>query len=455
MGKKNVFVCQVCGYRSLKWVGRCPECGEWDSLLEVEEKTKVSARSNLPIISSSPQLIGDIKPYPKARYVTKIGELDRILGGGIVPGSVILFGGEPGIGKSTLLLEAAESLSYLKFPILYISGEESLQQIKMRAIRLGIKSPFLYILAENNLNSIKTQIDKLKPKLVIVDSIQTVYLDEIDSMPGTISQVRECTSYLTRIAKSEGIAIFLVGHVTKDGSIAGPRVMEHMVDTVLSFESSQDYQYRILRATKNRFGSTSEIGLFKMSEKGLEEIVDSSGLFITDLKKETPGTAVVPTVEGSRVFVVEIQALVSRSNLTIPRRITQGVDYNRVCLLLAVLERKVGFRFFQKDVYINAAGGVRVEEPACDLPISLALASSIKNIPLIKKVIVVGEVGLTGEVRPVGFVEQRLNEAKKLGFTCCIGPFLEKKEAQKVKGIKFIGVKDIKEAIKKGLGGKG
>lgn len=416
-------------------------------------KEKGEHRLSISVDSSSPQLISEIKISEKNRYLSKIGELDRILGGGIVPGSIILVGGEPGIGKSTLLMEVAEGLSYLKFPVLYVSGEESLQQTRMRATRLGIKSPFLYILAENNLNTIQNHIEKLKPKVTIIDSIQTVYLDNLDSSPGSVSQIRECTCSLIRIAKKKGIAIFLVGHVTKEGFIAGPRIMEHMVDTVLYFESSRDYQFRILRATKNRFGPTSEIGIFKMSSSGLEEIVDSSSLFITDsfLENETPGTTVVPTVEGSRVFLVEIQALVGRSNLAIPRRVTQGVDYNKLCLLLAILERRGGFRFYQKDVYVNVAGGVKIEEPACDLAISLALVSSIRNQSIKPATVVLGEVGLTGEIRPVGFIGQRLREAKKLGFKRCIGPLLEQKEAREVEGIEFIGVKSIDRAIQKGL----
>lgn len=454
MGKKSAFICQTCGYRTLKWIGRCPECGEWDSFARVQEGTSSRSRG-ADEGSCTPQPVNEIQTYSKTRYFTKIGELDRMLGGGIVPGSVILFGGEPGIGKSTLLLEAAQSLSYLEFPVLYISGEESPEQIKMRATRLEVNSPFLYILPENNLDYLKEHIDKMKPKVVIVDSIQTVYLDDVDSTPGSISQVRECTSYLTRIAKKLGITIFLVGHVTKDGSIAGPRIMEHMVDAVFNFESSQDYQYRILRAAKNRFGSTSEIGLFKMGERGLEEVVDFSSLFITNLKKDTPGTMIVPVVEGSRVFMVEIQALVSKSNLSVPRRVTQGVDYNRVCLLLAVLERRAGFRFFQHDVYVNAAGGMKVGEPACDLPISLALVSSLKNVPMRERTAVMGEVGLAGEIRPVGLIEKRLKEAEKLGFRCCIGPSLEAKEMrEEMSDIEFIGVRSLREAIKKALNGR-
>jgi len=447
--KKSRFVCKVCGYTALKWTGRCPECGEWDSMIEEKE-------SSTPTFSlgqaSPPKPINEITPFQEKRYSSKIEEFDRMLGGGIVPGSLILVGGEPGIGKSTLLIKVAERLSSKESSVLYVSGEESLQQTQLRATRLGVKSPFLYIMAENNLDIIQEQIEKLKPKVVVIDSIQTVYLDSLGSPPGSISQVKECTSSLIRIGKEKGIVIFLVGHVTKDGSIAGPRIMEHMVDTVLYFESSKDYQYRILRAIKNRFGPTSEIGIFKMTQRGLVEVVDSSSLFVTNsfLENKVPGTAVVPAVEGSRVFLIEIQSLVNRSYLAVPRRITQGVDYNRLCVLLAVLERR-GFNFYQKDVYVNVAGGLKVEEPACDMAIAFSIASSAKNKPVKSKTVAVGEIGLTGEIRPVGFIEQRLREAKKLGFKRCIGPFLGQSEAKKVDGIEFVGVKNIEKAIQEGL----
>lgn len=447
MVEKSKFVCSVCGYQSLKWMGRCPECGEWDCLLEEKKRTASSTLS-----SSSPQTIGEIVVHSGSRYSSKIDEFDRILGGGVVSGSVVLVGGEPGIGKSTLLMEVAEGISHAGFPILYVSGEESVQQTKMRADRLGVKSASLYILSENNLEVIQNHITKLQPKIIIVDSIQTIYLDSLNSSCGTVSQVRECTASFVRMAKKNGIATFLVGHVTKDGSIAGPRIMEHMVDTVLYFESSQDFQYRVLRAIKNRFGPTSEIGIFKMGDKGLVEVLDSSTLFITDssARSATPGTAIVPAVKGSRVFLIEIQTLVDRSNLAIPRRVVQGVDYNRVYLLLAVLGRR-GFNFYQKDVYVNVAGGIKVDEPACDLAILLSLASSIKNRPLKPKTVVVGEVGLTGEIRPVGFMGHRLSEAKKLGFRRCIGPLLEKTEAFNEGGIEFVAAKTIEEAIQAAL----
>ncbi|NQS88707.1 DNA repair protein RadA [Patescibacteria group bacterium] len=455
MRNKTRFVCQKCGYVSLKWMGKCPECGEWDSLYEemVKEKKLFS-----PSAISVPKTINEIKISTKNYYHSGISEFDRILGGGIVPGSLILIGGEPGIGKSTLLLEVVDKLSYLKDSILYVSGEESAQQTKLRASRLGVNSPFLYILPETNLKIILQQIDKLKPRVVAIDSIQSIYLEDLNSIPGSITQIRECTTHFTRVAKKENITIFLVGHVTKEGAIAGPRVLEHMVDTVLYFESSRDYQYRILRATKNRFGPTSEIAIFKMEKEGLKEVVDSSRLFLREsfLDTNAPGTVIVPTVEGSRVFLVEIQALVSNSNLAIPRRITQGVDYNRICLLLAVLGKRGKFRFFNKDVYINVAGGMRVDEPACDLAIALAIISSLTNKPASSRSAVLGEIGLDGEIRPVGFIEKRIKETIKLGFTRCLLP---SSELQRLKGnqelsrIELIGVKKIEEALRKGLEG--
>ncbi|MCD6318491.1 DNA repair protein RadA [Candidatus Aerophobetes bacterium] len=453
MGSKTRFVCQKCGYVSLKWMGRCPECGEWGSLYEESIKEE---KSSSPLAISIPKTIDEIKTSPKKYYYSGISEFDRILGGGIVPGSLILIGGEPGIGKSTLLLEVVNKLSYLKHPILYVSGEESAEQTKLRALRLGVDSSFLYILPETNLEIILQQIDKLKPRVVAIDSIQTAYLEDLTPIPGSITQIRECTAHLMKVAKKENITIFLVGHVTKEGAIAGPRVLEHMVDTVLYFESSRDYQYRVLRAVKNRFGPTSEIGIFKMEKDGLKEVVDSSRLFLRDsfLDTNIPGAVIVPTVEGSRVFLVEIQALVSNSNLAVPRRITQGVDYNRICLLLAVLEKKGKFHFFNKDVYINVAGGMRVDEPACDLAIALSIISSLTNKPVPTRSAALGEIGLAGEIRPVGFIEKRLKEAIKLGFTRCLLPSSELQKLKRNKElskIELIGVGRIGEALRKGL----
>ena len=443
------FVCQSCGYISSKWLGRCPECGQWDSFYE-ENLKKESFVRGLSSEVASPKPIREIKEYSQRRYLSGVGEFDRILGGGIVPGSLILIGGEPGIGKSTLLLEVGNRLSCPDCPVLYISGEESAEQTKLRALRLGVDSPYLYILTETNLEEIVRQINDLKPRVVIIDSIQTIYREDYSSAPGSILQVRESAAYLMRLAKQKTITIFLIGHVTKEGSIAGPRVLEHIVDTVLYFEPGKDYQYRILRGVKNRFGPTSEIGIFKMEESGLKEVKDSSKLFLSD-SLGSSGTMVIPTIEGTRSFLVEIQALVTPSNLAIPRRITQGIDYNRVCLLLAVLERRGRLRLYDKDVYINVAGGMKVKEPACDLAIALAIASSFKDAPPPEKTIAIGEIGLAGEIRPASFVEKRLKEAVKLGFTQCLISNLSLSKFRNFPGVELIGVRRIEEALKIGL----
>jgi len=443
------FVCQSCGYISSKWLGRCPECGQWDSFYE-ENLKKESFVRGLSSEVASPKPIREIKEYSQRRYLSGVGEFDRILGGGIVPGSLILIGGEPGIGKSTLLLEVGNRLSCPDCPVLYISGEESAEQTKLRASRLGVDSSYLYILTETNLEEIVRQINDLKPRVVIIDSIQTIYREDYSSAPGSILQVRESAAYLMRLAKQKTITIFLIGHVTKEGSIAGPRVLEHIVDTVLYFEPGKDYQYRILRGVKNRFGPTSEIGIFKMEESGLKEVKDSSKLFLSD-SLGSSGTMVIPTIEGTRSFLVEIQALVTPSNLAIPRRITQGIDYNRVCLLLAVLERRGRLRLYDKDVYINVAGGMKVKEPACDSAIALSIASSFKDAPPPEKTIAIGEIGLAGEIRPASFVEKRLKEAVKLGFTQCLISNLSLRKFRNFPGVELIGVRRIEEALKIGL----
>ncbi|MFQ5834559.1 MAG: DNA repair protein RadA [bacterium] len=449
--RKTRFLCQNCGYVSFKWLGRCPECGEWDSISEEKLREGVFTRG-LSLTPSKPVSIREIERSTLSRYLSGIDEFDRILGGGAVPGSLILVGGEPGIGKSTLLLQTANRLSSPKSLVLYISGEESIEQSKLRATRLGVDSAYLYVSSETNLEEITQQIDDLKPKIVIIDSIQTVYREDYSSAPGSVSQVRESTAYLMRLAKQKKITIFLIGHVTKEGAIAGPRVLEHIVDTVLYFESGKDYRYRILRAVKNRFGPTSEIGIFGMEEDGIKEILDSSKLFLGDpsLDRDGSGTAVVPTVEGSRSFLVEIQALVTSSTLAIPRRVTQGMDYNRLCLLLAVLEKRGEMRFYNQDVYLNVAGGMRVDEPACDLAIVLAISSSFKNKPFLKRAVAIGEIGLAGEIRPVEFMEKRLEEAKKLGFSQCLIPYFGSKEIKIPSEMKLIKVRSVKEALERG-----
>jgi len=449
-GKNKLrFVCQNCGHISLKWLGRCPECGEWDSFQE-ESVRKESFFRGLSSGLAVPRPLGEINQSKQTRYYTGIKEFDRILGGGMVPGTLILIGGEPGIGKSTLLLEIGDKMNSSGYLVLYVSGEESAEQIKSRASRLGIDSRYLYVLSETNLEEIARQIDDLKPRMVIIDSIQTVYREDFDSAPGSVSQVRECTAYLMRLAKQRRITIFLIGHVTKEGTIAGPRVLEHIVDTVLYFESETNYQYRILRAVKNRFGPVSEIGIFKMEESGLKEVDDPSKLFLSDALGN-PGIMVVSTVEGTRSFLVEIQALVTTSNLAIPRRISQGVDYNRLCLLLAVLERRCGLRLYDQDVYLNVAGGMKVREPACDLAMAFSVASSFQGKSLPRDSLAIGEVGLSGEVRPVGFTEKRLKEATRLGFTRC---FISRSALKKIKSspdMRLIGVRGVREALDIGL----
>lgn len=416
MGKiKTVFICQECGYESLKWMGKCPGCGSWNSMVEeVQQKEKDIVSTVVTV--SKPLTINEIEVYEEERYTTSLEELDRVLGGGVVKGSLILVGGDPGIGKSTLLLQVASNVSSKGKFVLYVSGEESAKQIKLRAKRIDIKEENLYILSETNLLAIEKYIEEIKPDLVIIDSIQTIYRPELQSAPGSVSQVREATSVLMRIAKTLGVAIFIVGHVTKEGSIAGPRVLEHMVDTVLYFEGDRYHTYRILRAVKNRFGSTNEIGVFEMREKGLIEIKNPSELLLSGRPKNVSGSCVVCSMEGTRPVLVEIQALTCATAFGMPRRMATGVDYNRVTLLMAVLEKRVGMQVQTYDAYVNVAGGLKLDEPACDLGIICSIASSFRNLPIDPKTIVVGEVGLTGEVRGVSLIEKRIFEAKNLAF---------------------------------------
>ncbi|TET85754.1 DNA repair protein RadA [Candidatus Aerophobetes bacterium] len=450
--EKSRFICQNCQYISFKWLGRCPECGEWDSFYE-EKIRKGGLSRNSTFSYHKPKLLKEVKGYNQNRHASGMKEFDRILGGGVVPGSVVLIGGEPGIGKSTLLLEIGNRLSSSESSVLYVSGEESAGQSKLRASRLGIDSDYLYISSQTNLEEIIHQISELNPKIVIIDSIQTVYSQNYNSLAGSPSQIRESTAYLMRLAKQKEITIFIIGHVTKEGAIAGPKILEHIVDTVLYFESERDSHYRILRTVKNRFGSTSEIGIFSMEKDGLKEVTDSSKFFLrnSSTNENASGTAIVPTIEGTRSFLVEIQALVSASNLAIPRRIAQGIDYNRLCLLLAVLEKRGRLRFFNQDVYLNIAGGVKISEPACDLAITLAVASSLKNKPLLKQAVAIGEVGLTGEIRPVSFIEKRIKEAVKLGFRRYLLPYCEARGIKNLPEVELIGVKRIEDALEKGI----
>lgn len=447
-GKATVYFCQSCGYESSKWMGQCPGCKEWNTFVEeiVEKKSAGKARS----ISRSEVKVmplSQIEMTQEDRVSTDMKELDRVLGGGIVPGSMVLVGGDPGIGKSTLLLQVCKNLSEQQIKVLYISGEESLQQIKIRAERIGTFQDSLSLLCETNLEIIKEVINREKPQIVVIDSIQTMYNEEVTSAPGSVSQVRESTGILMQIAKGMNISIFIVGHVTKEGVVAGPRVLEHMVDTVLYFEGDRHAAYRILRGVKNRFGSTNEIGVFEMREEGLCEVENPSEFMLDGRPEGASGSVVACSMEGTRPILLEIQALVCHSNFGMPRRTAAGTDYNRVNLLMAVLEKRLGLKMGECDAYINIAGGIKMNEPAIDLGIVLALISSYKERPIEEHTICFGEVGLSGEVRAVNMAEQRVLEARKLGFDTCILPEASKKSLKGIDGIHLIGVRNVKEAI--------
>ena len=446
-GKKSVFFCQNCGHEENKWLGQCPMCKEWNTF--VEEPVSFSKSASAKQIKDAEVVaLKHVETDQEERIKTKIEELDRVLGGGIVPGSLLLVGGDPGIGKSTLLLQVCQRLCEDKHQVLYISGEESLKQIKLRANRMGEFTEDLLLLCETNLEIVKNVIQKGKPEVVIIDSIQTMYSEEVASAPGSVSQVRESTNVFMQLAKGLGISIFIVGHVTKEGTVAGPRVLEHMVDTVLYFEGDRHASYRILRGVKNRFGSTNEIGVFEMRQNGLVEVENPSEFMLNGKPENASGSVVACSMEGTRPILIEIQALVCSSNFGMPRRTAAGTDYNRVNLLMAVLEKRVGIHLSNYDAYVNIAGGIKMNEPAVDLGIVMAIVSSYKNQPIDEKTIVFGEVGLSGEVRAVNMPEQRVVEAKKLGFTTCIMPEVSREVVKNIKGIKIIGVKTINEALK-------
>ena len=445
-GKKSVFFCQNCGHEENKWLGQCPMCKEWNTF--VEEPVSFSKSASAKLIKDAEVVaLKHVETDQEERIKTKIEELDRVLGGGIVPGSLLLVGGDPGIGKSTLLLQVCQRLCEDKHQVLYISGEESLKQIKLRANRMGEFTEDLLLLCETNLEIVKNVIQKRKPEVVIIDSIQTMYSEEVASAPGSVSQVRESTNVFMQLAKGLGISIFIVGHVTKEGTVAGPRVLEHMVDTVLYFEGDRHASYRILRGVKNRFGSTNEIGVFEMRQNGLVEVENPSEFMLNGKPENASGSVVACSMEGTRPILIEIQALVCSSNFGMPRRTAAGPDYNRVNLLMAVLEKRVGIHLSNYDAYVNIAGGIKMNEPAVDLGIVMAIVSSYKNQPIDEKTIVFGEVGLSGEVRAVNMPEQRVAEAKKLGFTTCIMPEVSREVVKNIKGIKIIGVKTINEAL--------
>ncbi len=448
-GKTTIFFCQNCGYESAKWMGQCPSCREWNTFVEetVQKQTNgkgAVSRKERP----EPVKLSGIRFEQDQRISTGLGELDRVLGGGIVPGSLVLIGGDPGIGKSTLLLQVSKTLTSKGRKVLYVSGEESAQQIKIRAERVGEAGGDLLILCETNLGEIREILERTKPEIVIIDSIQTMYNEEVSSAPGSVSQVRETTAILMQLAKGLGISILIVGHVTKEGVVAGPRVLEHMVDTVLYFEGDRHASYRVLRGVKNRFGSTNEIGVFEMQEKGLEEVKNPSEYMLSGKPKGASGSVVACSMEGTRPILVEIQALVCQSNLPMPRRTANGTDYNRVNLLIAVLEKRLGLRLGVCDAYVNIAGGIRMNEPAMDLGIVLALISSYKDSPIDEKTIVFGEVGLSGEVRAVSQPGQRVQEARKLGFDTVIMPEVSVRTAGNTEGIRIVGVRTLRDVVK-------
>ena len=449
-GKTSIFFCQSCGYESSKWMGQCPGCKEWNTFVEevVDKKSAGTLAKQKATASEAKVLpLSQIEMTYDKRVSTDMKELDRVLGGGIVQGSMVLVGGDPGIGKSTLLLQVCRNLSEHNIKVLYISGEESLQQIKIRAERIGNFGDSLKLLCETNLDTIQAVIDREKPQIVVIDSIQTMFNEEVSSAPGSVSQVRESTGVLMQIAKGMGISIFIVGHVTKEGVVAGPRVLEHMVDTVLYFEGDRHAAYRILRGVKNRFGSTNEIGVFEMRQDGLVEVENPSEYMLSGKPEGASGSVVACSMEGTRPILLEVQALVCHSNFGIPRRTAAGTDFNRVNLLMAVLEKRLGLKLGDCDAYVNIAGGIKMNEPAIDLGIVLALISSYKDKPIDEKTICFGEVGLSGEVRAVNMAEQRVQEAKKLGFEVCILPEVCRKSMTEVKGIRLVGVSNLLDAM--------
>lgn len=446
------YVCQSCGYVSPRWVGKCPNCSEWNTF--VEEASSPLKLSKKPAGAASkiePVPMEELESEDVPRVKTNIGEFDRVLGGGLVPGSLILLGGDPGIGKSTLMMQVALKLQGQV--VLYITGEESAQQIKLRAERLhGERTKSILILAETNLDLILDVIERGKPDLIIVDSIQTMYRPGLESAPGSVSQVRESTALLLRFAKIEGIPIFVIGHVTKEGVIAGPRVIEHMVDTVLQFEGEAHYAYRILRALKNRYGSTNEIGIFEMREDGLQEVKNPSEAFLSERRYGTSGSTVVSSIEGSRPILIEVQALVTPTSYGMPQRNTTGFDYRRLSLLLAVLEKRVGLHLGTQDVFVNIAGGIKIDEPAVDLGIAASITSSLRDVPVDSTAVAVGEIGLGGEIRTIGYVEKRIQESAKLGFKRIVIPQNNLKGVRGQDQIEIVGVQSVNEAIQHLIG---
>ncbi len=448
---KTVFVCNECGYESAKWLGKCPACGSWNSFFEqkiVESKNSSLKAKPEGSKTNIPQKLNSYEAKETIRTSTGFDELDRVLGGGLVKGSLILLGGEPGIGKSTLILQLCDKVKG-EGKVLYVSGEESAEQIKLRADRLGIKNEDILFLGETDIDIVNQNIIDINPKLVIIDSIQTMYSEELSAAAGSVSQVREITTQIMKVCKSRNITTIIIGHVTKDGNIAGPRVLEHMVDTVLYLEGERYFSYRILRGVKNRFGSTNEIGMFEMKGEGMCEIANPSDVLISDTEDNPPGACIVSCMEGTRSILVELQALTTQSVFGFPKRTANGIDYNRLALLIAVLEKRAGMMLGNQDVYLNVVGGLKINEPSIDLGILMVTASCYKNYPIDKGTVIMGEVGLTGEVRRINLIEKRLKEAEKLGFKKCIIPESNKKGLKDNFKLDIIGVKDVNEAMKK------
>jgi len=448
--QKSIYSCQNCGHQSPKWMGRCPECQKWNSFVEerlVEIPQNLEGRTFHDEVTK-PQSIQNISAAFSERIVTQVSELDRVLGGGLVLGSMVLIGGDPGIGKSTIVLQAFQAISSQKIPVLYVSGEESIYQTKLRAERIGANHPNLYLMSETQLENVVEAVRKLKPKVLAIDSVQTLYAAGLESAPGSVSQIKEVVSRLMYLAKREGVTTFVIGHVTKEGALAGPRVLEHLVDTVLYFEGEGGKAYRILRAVKNRFGSTNEIGVFEMTESGLAGVANPSELFLSERPLNTPGSVIVSAVEGTRPMLVELQSLVTPTTLALPRRTTIGVDHNRVSVLVAVLEKRADLALYNHDIYVNVAGGLRVCEPAVDLGVVTAVASSFLNKAVDAKTLFLGEVGLTGEIRAVNHVQMRAQEAFRLGFRRCFLPKANLKKLKKQPQMEYIGVSTVDELIR-------
>lgn len=444
---KTVFFCTNCGNETPKWQGRCPSCGAWNTIEEHIGKAASGRAKAAPVgISKKPQKLSEVDSDNEIRFTTGMGELDRVFGGGAVLGSLVLVGGAPGIGKSTLLLQICRSLCRER-RVLYVSGEESERQLKLRADRLGVSAESLYILSETRLSDILTAVEELAPDILIIDSIQTLYSEENESSPGSVSQVKDCTLRMMQLSKNQGITIFVVGHINKDGNIAGPKVLEHMVDCVLYFEGDQNSSYRLLRAAKNRFGSTNEIGVFEMMDRGLVEVPNPSQMLLSGRPEGASGTCVACVMEGTRPVLAEVQALVSKTMLNTPRRTADGFDFNRAVLLLAVTEKRAGMKLSLFDAYINVIGGLHLEEPGADLPVVLAIASSYRDTPIPADVVAIGEVGLTGEVRTVSHINQRLGEARRLGFKKCIIPNGGNEKLEIPEGLEIYKVKNLREAI--------